>query len=75
MKLHPSEQNSVTDIFKSKCPPDVILEVKVQKMFIFNDSHNFKTRIQRENNGQAKSWDLEVVFTWNFQKLTDQCIF
>ena len=31
MKLHPSEQNSVTDIFKSKCPPDVILEVKVQK--------------------------------------------
>ena len=32
MKLHPSEQNSVTDIFKSKCPPDVILEVKVQKI-------------------------------------------
>ena len=56
MKLHPSEQNLVTNIFKSKWHPDVTLEVKVRKLhkvLIFNDNHNLKTRIYRESNGQG----------------------
>ena len=66
MKLRSSEQNLVTNFFKSKWPPDVILEVKERKVLIFNDSHNLKTAI---------SWDLEVISTRNFYKLTDDVIF
>ena len=66
MKLRSSEQNLVTNFFKSKWPPDVILEVKEHKVLIFSDSHNLKTAI---------SWDLEVISTRNFYKLTDDVIF
>ena len=75
MKLRPREQNLFANIVKLKWPLDVTLEVKVCKVLIFNDIHNLKTRIYRESNDQAISWDKEVVSTWNFQKLTDDVIF
>ena len=46
-KLHPSEQNLIADIFKSKWSPDATLQVKVRKVLIFHDID------------QAKSWDQE----------------
>ena len=41
------------------------------KVLIFNNSHNLNSRIYRGNNDPAISWDLKVVSTWNFHKLTD----
>ena len=48
----------------------MILEDKVRKLLIFNDSHNVKTGICRE---KLYFSDLEVISTWN--KLTDGVIF
>ena len=69
------KQSLVTDIFESKWHPHVIFEVKMHKVLIFNDSHNLNTRIYKENNDQAISWDLVVISTWYFHNLTDDVIF
>ena len=41
------------------------------QLFIFNDSHNLKTKINREKNEQAISWDLDMLSAWNFPNLID----
>ena len=34
---------------------------EMYQLFIFNESHNLKTKINRENNEQAISWDLDML--------------
>ena len=68
MKLCPSKQNLVTNIFRLRCFPPVTSE-QAQTVYFWGGSGIYRPKFFRENKDNMTFCDLEMVSVWNFYQV------